>query len=93
VPARVSRIRASGDISHAVVPQHKPRGSITSGIFMVLVGLALIVIGYIQHRSVVMTAKPPNGAPEVSQWPAVTAAATCALACALLAAYLAATVP
>lgn len=63
------------------------------GIFLVLVGLTLIVIGYIQHRSVVMTAKPPNGAPEVSRWPAVTAAATCALACALLAAYLAATVP
>lgn len=60
------------------------------GIFLVLVGLALTVMGFVQHRSVTVREKPPAGAPEPSRWPAVTAAATCALACALLAAYLAA---
>ena len=58
------------------------------GIFLVLVGLSLIVIGYIQHRAIIQNSPP--GAPLVSRWPAVTAAATCAVACALLAAYLAA---
>jgi putative membrane protein len=58
------------------------------GIFMVLVGLLLTVLGFAQHRSILIKEKPPPGAPVPSEWPAVTAAATCALACALLAVYL-----
>jgi uncharacterized membrane protein YidH (DUF202 family) len=61
------------------------------GIFMVLVGLLLAIIGYAQHRATQIKEEPPPGAPVVSRWPAVMAAACCALACATLAGYLAAT--
>ena len=59
------------------------------GIFMVLVGLLLTILGYAQHRSTLAKERPPAGAPVPSGWPAVTAALSCALACVLLAAYLA----
>jgi uncharacterized membrane protein YidH (DUF202 family) len=61
------------------------------GIFLVLVGLLLAIMGYVQHREVLIKESPPSGAPVPSRWPAAIAAATCALSCVLLAAYLAAT--
>lgn len=67
------------------------RISVYLGIFMVVVGLVLAIVGFVQHRSVFIQEKPPPGAPAPPEWPAATAAATCALACALLAAYLIAT--
>jgi uncharacterized membrane protein YidH (DUF202 family) len=59
------------------------------GIFMVLVGLLLTMIGYAQYHTILTKEKPPQGAPVPSRWPPGTAAASCALACVLLAAYLA----
>jgi len=59
------------------------------GIFLVLVGLLLTILGYLQHREVLISEAAPRGAPVPIRWPAVTAAGFCALSCALLAAYLA----
>jgi putative membrane protein len=59
------------------------------GIFLVLIGLLLTILGYTQHRDVLIREKAPLGAPVPLRWPALTAAACCALSCALLAAYLA----
>lgn len=61
------------------------------GIFMVLVGLLLTIIGFAQHQSTVAQEQPPPGAPQPARWPAVVATACCALACAILAVYLAVT--
>jgi putative membrane protein len=63
------------------------------GIFMVLVGLLLAIIGFAQHRSVIIQEQPPPGSPRPAEWPAVVAVAGCALACALLVVYLAITPP
>jgi putative membrane protein len=59
------------------------------GIFMILAGLLLTILGFIQHRTTLQREKPPPGAPVPSEWPAVTAMVVCALCCALLAVYLA----
>ena len=59
------------------------------GTFMVLVGLLVIIIGFVQHRAVLLKAEPPPGAPGPSRSSHVAAAAGCALVCALLAIYLA----
>jgi putative membrane protein len=59
------------------------------GIFLVLVGLLITILGYTQHRHVLLSEKAPPGAPSPSRWPAVMVVACCALSCALLAAYLA----
>jgi putative membrane protein len=59
------------------------------GIFLVLIGLLFTILGYAQHREVLISEKAPPGAPVPIRWPAVTAVACCALSCALLAAYLA----
>lgn len=59
------------------------------GIFMTLVGLLIIVVGYAQYRVIVSRESPPPTALAPSRWPAATAAVGCALSCALLAAYLA----
>jgi putative membrane protein len=59
------------------------------GIFLTLVGLLFAIMGYAQHREVLISEAAPQGAPVPIRWPAVTAAACCALSCALLAAYLA----
>jgi putative membrane protein len=59
------------------------------GMLLVLMGLALTIMGYAQHRANLITETPPPGAPVPPRWPAVAAAACCALACVLLAAYLA----
>jgi putative membrane protein len=59
------------------------------GIFLVLVGLLLTILGYVQHREVLISEAAPPGAPVPLRWPAVTAAACCALSCAVLAVYLA----
>ena len=69
---------------------HMVRISGLLGIFMVLVGLLLTVMGYLQHRTILSQEKPPPGAPVPSAWPAVMATACCTLACAFLVAYLAA---
>jgi putative membrane protein len=59
------------------------------GILLTLIGLALAIMGYAQHRAVLTAETPPPEAPVPTRWPTVAAAACCALACALLAAYLA----
>jgi putative membrane protein len=59
------------------------------GIFLALVGLLFTIMGYAQHREVLISEAAPPGAPVPLRWPAVIAAACCALSCALLAAYLA----
>lgn len=59
------------------------------GIFLALVGLLFTILGYVQHREVLISEAAPPGAPVPLRWPAVTAAACCALSCALLAVYLA----
>jgi putative membrane protein len=59
------------------------------GIFLVLIGLLLTILGYVQHREVLISEGAPPGAPVPLRWPAVTAAACCALSCAVLAVYLA----
>jgi putative membrane protein len=61
------------------------------GIFMVVVALLLTIIGFAQHRSVVLQEQPLPSSPQPARWPAVVATASCALACALLAVYLAIT--
>jgi uncharacterized membrane protein YidH (DUF202 family) len=58
------------------------------GVFLVLIGLAFTIMGYLQHRANVMTETPPPGAPEPTRWPAIGAFACCAVACALLAVYI-----
>jgi uncharacterized membrane protein YidH (DUF202 family) len=59
------------------------------GIFLALVGLLFTIMGYAQHREVLLSEAAPSDAPVPIRWPAVMAAACCALSCALLAAYLA----
>lgn len=59
------------------------------GILLVLIGLALTIMGYLQHRATLIIEAPPPGTPVPPRWPAVGAAACCAVACALLAAYIA----
>jgi putative membrane protein len=59
------------------------------GIFLALVGLLFAIMGYAQHREVLIREKAPPGAPVPLRWPTVTAAACCAVSCALLVAYLA----
>jgi putative membrane protein len=61
------------------------------GIGLVLVGLLFTILGYAQHRDVLIREKAPPGAPVPTRWPAATAVACCALSCAALAAYLAVT--
>jgi putative membrane protein len=58
------------------------------GTFMVVVGLLVAIIGFVQHRAVLRRVEPPSGAP--SRVPHVAAAIGCVLVCALLAIYLAA---
>jgi putative membrane protein len=58
------------------------------GTFMVLVGLVVIVIGFIQHRAVVRRLGP-SAVPEGARVTHVVAAVGCVLVCALLAIYLA----
>jgi putative membrane protein len=60
------------------------------GTFMVLVGLLISIIGFAQHRAVLLKVEPPAGAPAPSRSAHVAAATGCALVCALLAIYLAA---
>jgi putative membrane protein len=59
------------------------------GTFMVLVGLLIIIIGFMQHRAVMLKAETQPGVPAPSRSSHVAAAAACALVCALLAIYLA----
>ena len=59
------------------------------GTFMVLIGLLIIIIGFVQHRAVLLTVDPPPGVPAPSRSFHVAAAIGCALVCALLAIYLA----
>ena len=59
------------------------------GTFMVLIGLLITIIGFVQHRAVLLKAGPPPGAPAPPRSSHVAAAAGCALVCALLAIYLA----
>jgi uncharacterized membrane protein YidH (DUF202 family) len=59
------------------------------GISLALVGLLFTIMGFAQHREVLVKEAAPPGAPVPIRWPAVTAAACCALSCALMAAYLA----
>jgi uncharacterized membrane protein YidH (DUF202 family) len=59
------------------------------GSFIVLVGLLIIIIGFVQHRTVLLKVEPPPGAPSPSRSSHVAAAAGCALVCAPLAIYLA----
>jgi putative membrane protein len=61
------------------------------GIFLVLVGLLLTILGFIQHHITLQREEAPPGAPVPSEWPSVTAMVICALSCLLLAVYLAAT--
>jgi uncharacterized membrane protein YidH (DUF202 family) len=61
------------------------------GTFMVLIGLLFTIVGFVQHRAVLLKVDPsPPGTPAASRFPHVAAAAIgCALVCVLLAAYLA----
>jgi putative membrane protein len=59
------------------------------GIFLVLVGLLITIVGYIQHQNVLSSEKAPPDAPVPIRWPAATVVACCALSCAVLAVYLA----
>ena len=59
------------------------------GTFMVLVGLLIIIIGFAQHRAVMLKVETQPGVPGPSRSSHVAAAAGCALVCALLAVYLA----
>jgi putative membrane protein len=58
------------------------------GTFMVLVGLLATIIGFAQHRAVLLKVEPPTSTPAPAFH--VVAASGCALVCALLAVYLAA---
>jgi putative membrane protein len=58
------------------------------GTFMVLVGLLVVIIGFVQHHAVLRQVGPPPEAP--SRVPHLAAAIGCILVCALLAVYLAA---
>jgi putative membrane protein len=58
------------------------------GILMVLLGLLLTIIGFVQHQSTVAQEQVLPGSPQPARWPVVVATACCALACALLAIYL-----
>jgi putative membrane protein len=58
------------------------------GIFMVLVGLLVIVIGFVQHRSVARQVGVPSQVRVIH----LAATAGCVLVCALLAIYLAVSV-
>jgi putative membrane protein len=60
------------------------------GTFMVLVGLLVIVIGFVQHAGVVRQVGAPSDMPATVRVSHVTAAVGCVLVCALLAIYLAA---
>jgi putative membrane protein len=60
------------------------------GTFMVLVGLLVIVIGFVQHRAIVRQVGAPSGEPAAARVPHIAAAVGCVLVCALLAIYLAA---
>ena len=57
------------------------------GTFMVLVGLLVTIIGFAQHRAVLLKVEPPTSTPAPAFH--VAAAIGCALVCALLAIYLA----
>ena len=59
------------------------------GTFMVLVGLLIIIIGFAQHRAVMLKVETQPGVPTPSRSSHIAAAAGCALVCALLAIYLA----
>jgi putative membrane protein len=59
------------------------------GIFLALIGLLFTILGYVQHREVLISEAAPPGAPVPIRWPAVTAAVCCVLSCALMAVYLA----
>jgi len=59
------------------------------GTFIVLVGLLIIIIGFVQHRAVLLKVGLPPSAPAPPRSFHVAAAAGCALVCALLAIYLA----
>ena len=59
------------------------------GTFMVLIGLLITIIGFVQHRAVLLKVESQPGAPAPSRSSHVAAAAGCALVCALLAIYLA----
>jgi putative membrane protein len=59
------------------------------GTFMVLVGLLIVILGFVQHRAVLLKVEPPSGVPAPSRSSHAAAAAGCALVCALLAIYLA----
>jgi hypothetical protein len=58
---------------------------------MVLIELLFTIVGFVQHRAVLLKVDPsPPGTPATSRFPHVAAAAIgCALVCVLLAAYLA----
>jgi len=60
------------------------------GTFMVLVGLLVIVIGFVQHAGVVRQVGAPSDMPATARATHVAAAVGCVLVCALLAVYLAA---
>jgi uncharacterized membrane protein YidH (DUF202 family) len=58
------------------------------GTFLVVIGLAFTIMGYLQHRATLMMETPPPGAPEPTRWPAIGAFACCAVVCAALAVYI-----
>jgi putative membrane protein len=62
------------------------------GTFMVLVGLLVAVIGFVQHRAIVRQLGALSGVPAAARVTHVAAAVGCVLVCALLAIYLAANI-
>ena len=58
------------------------------GTFMVLIGVLVTIIGFAQHRAVLLKVEPPTSTPAPAFH--VAAAIGCALVCVLLAVYVAA---
>jgi putative membrane protein len=66
--------------------------SVYLGMVLVIVGAAMAIIGYIQHRNLLIQELAPPGAPAPTRWPGVVATVACLGVCAILLPYLAVTV-
>ena len=91
----VARFGLFLDSLKPVAGQHADAGlvdfSSVLGVALTVVAVLLSVVGFIQHKSVVVQEAPRPDSPQPLQWPALLATVICALSCATLAIYLAIT--
>jgi uncharacterized membrane protein YidH (DUF202 family) len=59
------------------------------GIVMVIVALVMAVVGYAQHRQILMQEIAPPGSPQPPRWPGVVVTSCCIAVCIILIPYLA----